>query len=249
MMKIIPIYVDEAGRWPLAWPMFVGLLLSLKQFSDDDLKMFDDSKKLTEKKREILFSEILKKEEKSELLWEVVSVTSEEIDLYGMTIAEQIAIVRWFFKILSRWWQHFSLPNAIATILTKKSHTLSECNQILSFFEKEKEIIFQLVIDGNRTFWIEKILPTVLLKTIVHGDALVKEIGMASILAKVSRDHLMITLSKQYPLYHFEIHKGYGTKLHKNLIDQYWPCEIHRKLFLKWIFPDHNILKLPPKEY
>lgn len=249
MMKIIPIYVDEAGRWPLAWPMFVGLLLSLKQFSDDDLKMFDDSKKLTEKKREILFSEILKKEEKSELFWEVASVTAEEIDTYGMTLAEQIAIIRWLFSLLWRWSENFSLPSGIKKNLTKKKHTLTECNQILSFFEKEKEIKFQLVIDGNRTFGIEKVLPGLTIHPIIHGDALVKEIGMASILAKVSRDHLMITLSKQYPLYHFEIHKGYGTKLHKNLIDQYWPCEIHRKLFLKWIFPDHNISKNPPEKY
>lgn len=70
-------------------------------------------------------------------------------------------------------------------------------------------------------------------KLIKGGDALYPSIGAASILAKVSRDRLMTELACRYPQYQFDVHKGYGTKLHRELILQYGPCEIHRRSFLK----------------
>jgi len=84
------------------------------------------------------------------------------------------------------------------------------------------------IVDGDRD-------PCLALETrlIKGGDALYPSIGAASILAKVSRDRLMIKLASQYPQYRFEDHKGYGTKLHRELILQYGPCEIHRRTFLK----------------
>ena len=69
---------------------------------------------------------------------------------------------------------------------------------------------------------------------------------MASIIAKVSRDYIMKSLPKKYTKYKFEKHKWYGTKEHKELLKKYWPCDIHRKLFLKWIFPNHKISKEIP---
>ena len=84
------------------------------------------------------------------------------------------------------------------------------------------------LIDGNR----EKDfgLPV---KTVIHGDALSANIAAASVLAKVTRDDLMVKLAGEYPQYGFEIHKGYGTKAHYQALETYGPCAIHRQSFLK----------------
>ena len=70
-------------------------------------------------------------------------------------------------------------------------------------------------------------------RTIVKGDALSETIAAASILAKVSRDRLMMELARQYPQYAFDRHKGYGTALHYQCLDQYGPSPVHRRSFLK----------------
>ena len=70
-------------------------------------------------------------------------------------------------------------------------------------------------------------------ETIVKGDAKSASIAAASILAKVSRDRFIIEMSKKYPQYGFENHKGYGTAAHNEAILKYGPCEIHRRTFLK----------------
>ena len=84
------------------------------------------------------------------------------------------------------------------------------------------------LIDGNREkdFGIP-------VKTVVHGDSLSASIAAASILAKVTRDDLLLELAKEYPQYGCEIHKGYGTKAHYAALRTYGPCAIHRMTFLK----------------
>ena len=84
------------------------------------------------------------------------------------------------------------------------------------------------LIDGNRE--TDFGLPV---KTVVKGDSLSANIAAASILAKVTRDNLMVELAEKYPEYGFEIHKGYGTKAHYEALRTYGPCPIHRKTFLK----------------
>ena len=84
------------------------------------------------------------------------------------------------------------------------------------------------LIDGNRAR--EFGVP---LKTVVHGDSLSASIAAASVLAKVTRDDLMVELAERYPDYDFEIHKGYGTKAHYEALRVYGPCPIHRMTFLK----------------
>ena len=84
------------------------------------------------------------------------------------------------------------------------------------------------LIDGNRE--TDFGLPV---KTVVKGDSLSANIAAASILAKVTRDNIMVELAQQYPEYGFEIHKGYGTKAHYEALRQYGPCPIHRRSFLK----------------
>lgn len=84
------------------------------------------------------------------------------------------------------------------------------------------------LIDGNRQKDFG--LPV---KTVVKGDSLSANIAAASVLAKVTRDNLMIRQAEQFPEYGFEIHKGYGTKAHYAALEQYGPSSIHRMTFLK----------------
>lgn len=84
------------------------------------------------------------------------------------------------------------------------------------------------LIDGNRE--TDFGLPV---KTVVKGDSLSANIAAASILAKVTRDNLLVELADQYPEYGFAIHKGYGTRAHYEALRQYGPCPIHRRSFLK----------------
>lgn len=84
------------------------------------------------------------------------------------------------------------------------------------------------LIDGNRQKDFG--LPV---KTVVKGDSLSANIAAASVLAKVTRDDLMIRQAEQFPEYGFEIHKGYGTKAHYAALAQYGPSPIHRMTFLK----------------
>ena len=84
------------------------------------------------------------------------------------------------------------------------------------------------LIDGNRQkdFGIPA-------KTVVKGDSLSASIAAASILAKVTRDNLMLEQAERYPQYKFDVHKGYGTKAHYEALREFGPCQIHRMTFLK----------------
>ena len=84
------------------------------------------------------------------------------------------------------------------------------------------------LVDGNRAkdFGIP-------VQTVVHGDSLSASIAAASILAKVTRDDWMLEMAKEYPQYAFDVHKGYGTKVHYEALTKYGPCPIHRMTFLK----------------
>lgn len=87
------------------------------------------------------------------------------------------------------------------------------------------------LIDGNRAkdFGVP-------VKTVVHGDSLSANIAAASILAKVTRDDVMLQMAESYPQYRFEVHKGYGTKAHYEALAQFGPCPIHRMTFLKKLY-------------
>ena len=174
---------DEAGAGPLAGPVYAAaVILPFGEFIDG----LDDSKKLTEKKREALFSKIKDRA----AAFAVSSVSAAEIDEMNILNARMLAMRR-----------------AVALLPEKPGFVL---------------------IDGNCGRGLE--LPH---ECIVGGDGLSANIAAASILAKVSRDEYMRRLNDEYPGYHFDRHKGYGTKLHYAALDELGPCPEHRMTFLR----------------
>ena len=98
-------------------------------------------------------------------------------------------------------------------------------NRAIAQLEPQPELA---LIDGNRSSAIE-----INSRCVIKGDAKCADIAAASILAKVTRDRYMLEMAEKYPEYHFERHKGYGTKLHYEALREYGPCEIHRPGFLR----------------
>ena len=183
--------VDEAGRGPLAGPVVAAAVI-LKEYTEE-LDEINDSKKLTEKKREKLYDIIMKNFDVA-----VGISTVEEIDKLNILNADFLAMRR-----------------ALKDLKSLKN---------------EKE--YTVLVDGNLKIkeYIGKQLP------IVKGDAKSLSIAAASIIAKVTRDRLMKDLASVYPDYHFEKHKGYGTKVHIEVIKDKGAIEgVHRKVFLRKI--------------
>lgn len=115
---------------------------------------------------------------------------------------------------------------------------IDEINILQATFLAMKRALEQLtvtpdlaLIDGNRM--TDFGLPA---RTIVKGDSLSANIAAASILAKVTRDDLMVRIGEEYPGYGFEIHKGYGTKAHYAALEKLGPCPVHRMTFLKKLY-------------
>ncbi len=176
--------VDEAGRGPLAGPVCAAAVILPENCEIEGL---NDSKKISEKKREVLFDIIKEKA----VAYCIAFGTVEEIEEYNILEATYIAMNR-----------------AIEGLNIKADFAL---------------------IDGNR---VPKGI-SIPCETVVKGDSKSCSIAAASILAKVTRDRLMLDYDKKYPQYLFAQHKGYGTKAHYEAIKQYGVCEIHRLSFLK----------------
>ena len=180
--------VDEAGAGPLAGPVYAAAVILPREA---DIPGLNDSKKLTEKKREALFEVITARAE----AYSVAFVTAEEIDGMDILNARMLAMQR-----------------AIDGLSVMPALCL---------------------IDGNRDHGSAVAIAAPHL-CIVGGDGKSASIAAASILAKVSRDRYVSTeLEAQYPQYQFAKHKGYGTRLHYAMLDQYGPCPAHRRSFLK----------------
>lgn len=111
-----------------------------------------------------------------------------------------------------------------ASFLAMKKAFTDLKKQIKDLEQSERVI---LLLDGNQ--YIPNL--TIDQKCIPQGDKKVKSISAASIIAKVTRDNMMVEFAEKYPSYFFEKHKGYGTKAHMELLQKFGPCEIHRKSF------------------
>lgn len=175
--------IDEAGRGPLAGPVCAAACVLPAGL---ELEGLNDSKKLSEKRREALYDQITAQA----LAWAVCLVDEKTID--------EINILQATFR-------------AMRGAVSKLNLTPELC-----------------LVDGNLDPGLG--LPT---KTVVKGDATCASIAAASILAKVTRDRLMLRYDAQYPGYGFAAHKGYGTKAHYAALAALGPCPIHRRSFLK----------------
>ena len=180
--------VDEAGAGPLMGPVYAAAVILPPQTMIDGL---NDSKKLTERRREALYDVIVEKA----VAWSVARVEAAEIDATDILSARMKA-----------------MQLAIDGLAVRPDHAL---------------------IDGNRDRGQTSAITTPH-TCIVGGDGRSESIAAASILAKVSRDRYVTdVVDKKYPQYQFARHKGYGTKLHYAMLDQYGPCPEHRMTFLK----------------
>lgn len=178
--------VDEAGRGPLAGPVCAAAVILPEGVIIDGV---NDSKKLSEKKRESLFDVI----KEQALSYSIAYATVDEIEEINILNATMLAMRR-----------------AIDGLDIKADYAM---------------------IDGNKIPPID-----IDAECIVKGDAKSMSIACASILAKVSRDRLLYKYAEEYPMYGFDKHKGYGTKVHREAILKYGPCPYHRKSFLKKLY-------------
>ena len=174
--------IDEAGRGPLAGPVAAGAVILPK---DCRILYLNDSKKLSEKRREELFLEIKEKA----LAWSVGIATPQRID---------------------------------------------EINILQATYEAMREAIKGLGVEPGLLLNDAVTIPGVEIPQIpiVKGDAKSVSIAAASILAKVTRDHMMAEYDEIYPGYGFGKHKGYGTKAHIEALKELGPCPIHRRSFI-----------------
>ncbi len=173
--------VDEAGRGPLAGPVVSAAVILPWDFDDTGVT---DSKKLTPRRREALFSRIYR-----------------HARAIGIGIVDSVEIDR--INILQA--ARLSMAMAVANLQPQPDY---------------------LLIDGK--FDIPSPIPQ---KPIIKGDHLSISIAAASIVAKVSRDHLMLRYHEDFPQFGFDRHKGYPTKAHKAAIAVHGPCWIHRRSF------------------
>ena len=169
--------VDEVGRGPLVGPVVAAAVILPKNYKLDGL---DDSKKLTEKKREKLFPIIMN----DAIAVGIGECSAKEIDEINIYEASRKAMMR-----------------AIDNLNVKPEHILVDAMPLFTDIPHD---------------------------AIIHGDALSLSIAAASVIAKVTRDKMMIELDEKYPMYGFKKHKGYPTKLHLENLHKYGPLENYR---------------------
>ncbi len=186
--------IDEAGRGPLAGPVVAAAVI----FPNDlFIEGVDDSKKLSEKKREELFDIILEK---------AISVKYEIVSQYQI--------------------DRINILQATLKAMKLSAEGLSPQPDLL-------------LVDGNKIFPTKKAF-----KTVVKGDSKSFSIAAASIVAKVTRDRLMVRLSKEYPEYKWDKNKGYGTKEHIEAIKKYGVTPHHRLSFLSKILNEQKSFEM-----
>lgn len=172
--------IDEVGRGPLVGPVVTAAVILPKDFYDERI---NDSKKLTEKKRELLYDVIME------------NALSVGIGISSPEVIDEINILNATKK---------AMIEAINNLSIKPEHLLIDA--------------VKLDIDIPQT-------------SIIKGDAKSQSIAASSIIAKVTRDRMMVELDKKYPMYDFKHNKGYGTKKHIEALYKYGPLKEHRKSF------------------
>ena len=167
--------IDEAGRGPIAGDLVMAGCILHKE-----IEGLNDSKKLSEKKRESLYEKIVNNSS-----YHIVRFSATQIDDNGISQCLRDGLL-----------------------------------EITNSLESENYLF-----DGNSNFGIKNI------NTMIKADGKIAEVSAASIIAKVTHDRDILKEAKKYPQYQFEKHKGYGTKLHIEMIKKYGYCDIHRRSY------------------
>ncbi len=202
---------DEAGRGPLAGSVVAAAAIYRDpsfEIPEEKNKLMDfvrDSKTISHKKREELFDFI------HENFYIGVGICDHKtIDEINILEASFLAMKKAVTSLLKA--SNFQFP--ISNFQINSNDQISKLKKII-------------LVDGNKkipNFSMDQ-------KSIIGGDKIVKSISAASIIAKVTRDRMMLEAHEKYPQYGFDKHKGYGTKMHMEALQQFGPCEIHRQTF------------------
>lgn len=175
--------IDEVGRGPLAGPVVAGAVILPE---DCQILYLNDSKKLTERRRELLYEEIMEK---------AVTV--------GLGVVSQERIDE--INILQATYE--AMREAVGKLDPQPEILLNDAVTIPGLAQRQVPII--------------------------KGDAKSQSIAAASVVAKVTRDHMMIALDEKYPQYGFASNKGYGSAAHMAALREYGPCPLHRRTFIR----------------
>ena len=198
--------VDEVGRGSLAGPIVVCACW-IKPMDFENLPHnIKDSKKLSHKKRFKIYEQT-----KNMRLSSCAVCLSNEIDKFGLSVANNLAIIRSLYCLLNQ--INFRFKN-------QKKFCIYLDGKILPDFSEIQSLKKPLLS-----------LPKNKINTVVRGDNKIISISLASIIAKVTRDKLMEKYDKKYPIYNFKKNVGYGTKFHLQMIEKYGTCNIHRRSF------------------
>lgn len=204
---ILRVGMDEVGRWPLAWPVTVGVVVCLPDFFrslPDRYAEVTDSKKLSARQREYLAPCIF---DHPHILSGIASSPASMIDRSGIVSAIRCAALK-----------------ALNVVIQKLEKMKIDTSSL------------HIILDGKTDYGLRAVLPYPF-ETIVRGDQSVREIAAASIIAKVQRDAYMtkIASQKKYCTYDFARHKGYGTLSHREAILSYGLSDQHRESFCQRI--------------
>ncbi len=209
--------LDEVGRGCLAGPVYAAAAI-VRPGCAESLNALGvtDSKLLSESKRERLFPTLF------EMAWiGLGSATAQEIDRINILQATFLAMRR-ALDDLRRNVDGLPLGSEDSLLGSAPGHLLIDGNQRLPLMSSSfEEQTLRAPVDWSR--WLQT--------PVIKGDLRALPIAVASIAAKVTRDRLMVDLSKTYPGYGFEKHKGYAAPIHRKAIEEIGPIEIHRKSF------------------
>jgi ribonuclease HII len=223
--------IDEVGRGALAGPVVVAAALFRQSFRrrvPRGLGKLRDSKKLSAKKREAWFEYF---KNCPDIFYAVARVYPRGIERLNISRAANLAAGRAYGRLIEDCSSPFRgrLGGGRDKSLAKRdSDAFARTPPGLPLKGEEVSVF----LDGGLFLGSRELQPKHA-KTVIKGDEKICAVAVASIIAKVTRDHFMVRLSKRHAQYGFEIHKGYGTAAHRRALRKFGPCPAHRLTFLK----------------
>lgn len=234
-MGAVIIGIDEVGRGSLAGPVVVCAVAipAGLRIRNSELGTMRDSKGLSPEKRERWFKFFSAGGESSsggknhpKISYTLARVYPRRIEKINISRAANLAALHAFSRLVS------GIKYQVSGVYLDGGLYLGNHRYIHGHHRTDLEFL-------RKSAYGRRLSATAVVATVVKGDEKIRAIKIASIIAKVSRDAQMRRLAKKYPSYSFEIHKGYGTRVHLAAIKKFGPSEVHRLTFIK----KHTIIK------